>query len=187
MATLFQKLRTLFKANLHEMADKAIEKSDLAVYDEYIRQAERELEQFTRTIAPMIAQVKTTKRRRDNLANKAAELDWRVDQYLKAGRRTDAMVTMNMDVDMKAEGESMEMVLDKLYHEAHSWPGIVLKKKMAPPSFDELLESVECDSKHFGVIFFLDDVDKMKRPLRQSLLSRRLCGKPGRRETFHSF
>jgi len=93
MATLFQKLRTLFKANLHDLADRAIDRSDLAVYDEYIRQAERELEQFRQTIAPMIAQVSTTKRRRDNLAEKAARLDWEVDQYLKAERRTEAMVT----------------------------------------------------------------------------------------------
>jgi hypothetical protein len=42
MASLYQKLRTLIKASLHEMADQAIQKSDLAVYDEYIRQAERE-------------------------------------------------------------------------------------------------------------------------------------------------
>ncbi len=93
MASILQKLRVLFKANLHEMADRAIEKSDLAVYDEYIRQAERDLAEFKSTIAPMIAQVKTTKRRRENLATKAARLDWEVDQYLKAGRRTEAMVT----------------------------------------------------------------------------------------------
>lgn len=93
MASLFDKLRTLVRANLHEMADKAIEKSDLAVYDEYIRQAERELAEFRQTIAPMFAQVKTTKRRRDVLADKAARLDWQVDQYLQAGQRTEAMVT----------------------------------------------------------------------------------------------
>ena len=72
MASLLQKLNTLIKANLHEMADRAVQKSDLAVYDEYIRQAERELAQFVRTIEPMYAQVKTTSRRREDLANKAA-------------------------------------------------------------------------------------------------------------------
>ena len=61
------------------------------------------------------------------------------------------------------KGESMAMVLDKLYHEAHSWPGITLKSKSAPESFEGLLENVESDSKHFGVIFFLDDIDKMKK------------------------
>ena len=75
------------------MADQALQRSDLAVYDDYIRQAERELAEFVSTIAPMIAQVKTTKRRRDVLANKAAELDYMVDEFLKQNKRTQAMVT----------------------------------------------------------------------------------------------
>ena len=93
MASLFQKLRTLVRATLHELADEAIKRSDLAVYDDYIRQSETELKEFRNTITPMIAQVKTTRRRRENLANKAAELDYMVDEYLKSGRNTEAMVT----------------------------------------------------------------------------------------------
>lgn len=93
MASLFQKLRTLVRANLHDLADRAIQKSDLAVYDEYIRQAERELEEFKQTIRPMIAHVKTTRRRRELLADKAARLDAMVDQFLLKGKRTEAMVT----------------------------------------------------------------------------------------------
>ncbi len=93
MASLFQKLRTLVRATLHEMADQAIQKSDLAVYDDYIRQADRELTEFKNTIRPMIAQVKTSKRRRENLANKAAKLDFMVDDFLRQGKQTEAMVT----------------------------------------------------------------------------------------------
>jgi phage shock protein A len=93
MASLFQKLRTLVRATLHEMADQAIQKSDLAVYDDYIRVAERELAEFKRAIGPMLAQVKTTRRRRENLANKAAELDYAIDAFLRQGKQTEAMVT----------------------------------------------------------------------------------------------
>jgi lia operon protein LiaH len=93
MASLFHKLKTLVRATLHELADQAIQKSDLAVYDDYIRQAERELDRFRRTITPMIAQVKTTRRRRENLANKAAELDFLVDEFLRQGKQTEAMVS----------------------------------------------------------------------------------------------
>ena len=93
MASLLQKLRTLFKASLHEAADKALAKSDLAVYDQYIRDAEKEVQQFKKSIAPMFAQVKTSSRRREALANKAAELDYMVDQFLMKGKRTEAMVT----------------------------------------------------------------------------------------------
>jgi phage shock protein A len=93
MASLLQKLKTLFRAKLHETADKALQKNDLTIYDEYIRQAEREVDTFKRSIAPMFAQVKTTRRRREELANQAARLDLMVDQFLKAGKRTEAMVT----------------------------------------------------------------------------------------------
>lgn len=93
MASLFSKLLTLFKATLHDMADHAIERSDLSVYDEYIRQAEREVEQYKRTIAPLYAQVQTSKRRRDNLANQAAKLDAAIDQFLLRNKKTEAMVT----------------------------------------------------------------------------------------------
>lgn len=93
MASLFQKLKTLVRATLHDMADQAIQKSDLAVYDQYIRQAESELAEFTQTITPMIAQVKTTRRRRSILADKAAELDFMVDEFLRQGKQTEAMVS----------------------------------------------------------------------------------------------
>ena len=93
MASLLQKLRTLIKANLHDVADKALQKSDLAVYDAYIREAEEEVAEFKRSIAPMFAQVKTTRRRREALAEKAAKLDVMVDHYLLKDQRTEAMVT----------------------------------------------------------------------------------------------
>ncbi len=104
MASLFQKLRTLFNAKLHEAADRALEKSDLTVYDEYIRQAERELEGFKQSLVPMHAQVKTSKQRRENLATQAAKLDLAIDTYLKTGKRTEAMVSQ------KQFNSTMELV-----------------------------------------------------------------------------
>ena len=92
MASLLRKLRTLFKATLHEAADQALQKSDLAVYDEYIRQAEVEVAEFKRSIEPMFAQVKTSRRRREALATEAAKQDLMVDHYLKNGEKTEAMV-----------------------------------------------------------------------------------------------
>ena len=93
MASLFQKVKTLFQANLHDMADKAVRRNDLAVYDEYIRQAEKEIEVFKRSIAPMFAQVKQSGRRREALANEAAKLDIAIDNFLMRGKKTEAMVT----------------------------------------------------------------------------------------------
>ncbi len=93
MASLFQKLRVLFKATLHEAADQALAKSDLAVYDDFIRKATNEVEEFKETIAPMYGQVKQSKRRREALAENAARYDLQVDLYLRDGKKTEAMVT----------------------------------------------------------------------------------------------
>jgi phage shock protein A len=78
---------------LHDAADRALQKSDLAVYDDYIRQAERELDEFRKTILPMFAQVTTSRRRREALATKAAKMDLLVDKFLQQRKRTEAMVT----------------------------------------------------------------------------------------------
>lgn len=92
MASLLSKLKTLFKARLHDAADKALQKSDLTVYDQYIRAAEAELTEFKRTIEPMFAQIKTSRRRREALADNAAKYDLAVDRFLQQGKRTEAMV-----------------------------------------------------------------------------------------------
>ena len=42
--SFFQKIDTLIKANLHAMVDKALDSNSVAVLDEYIRQAEDNLQ-----------------------------------------------------------------------------------------------------------------------------------------------
>ena len=113
MASLLRKLRTLFKASLHEAADKALQKSDMAVYDEYIRQAEREVAEFTKSITPMFAQVQTSNRRREALANKAAELDYLVDQFLMKGKKTQAMVTQKQFSSIREMIRTYDASLEK--------------------------------------------------------------------------
>lgn len=93
MASLLQKLRTLFKARLHEAADKALQKSDLAVYDEYIAEPRTRTARVYPNHRPLFAQVKTSRRRREALANEAARFDLAIDTFLQQGKRTEAMVT----------------------------------------------------------------------------------------------
>ncbi len=103
MASLWQKIRTLFSAKLHDVVDRTLEKNDIAVYDEYIRQAAKEIEQFKKLTVPMYGQVKTTKRRREALAEKATKMDAAIDRFLQSGKRTQAMVTLkqfNSAMDM---------------------------------------------------------------------------------------
>ncbi len=93
MPPLLQKIRTLFKATLHELADNAVRRNDLDVYDAYIRQAEDEISEFKSAIAPLFAQVQASRRRREALADRAAELDLAVDRFLMLDKQTEAMVS----------------------------------------------------------------------------------------------
>lgn len=127
MASLFRKIRTLFLANLHDLADKAIEKNSLAVYDEYIRRAEAEIAEFKRTIKPLFGQVRESKRRRDALATEAAKLDLAIDDFLRRGKKTEALVSQRKFVSTMKMIKSYDATLSRQVAAAESLKDILLK------------------------------------------------------------
>lgn len=127
MASLLQKLRTLFKANLHDLADKALEKNSLAVYDEYIRQAEREVQEFRATITPIFAQVQATRRRREALATEAAKLDLATDRFLQQRKKTEALVAQRKFSATMRLIESYDRSLERQVRGAETLQDILLK------------------------------------------------------------
>jgi phage shock protein A len=127
MASLLQKLRTLFKANLHDLADKALEKNSLAVYDQYIRQAEQEIQQFRTTITPIFAQVQTARRRREALATEAAKLDLAIDRFLQQGKKTEALVAQRKFASTMKLIQSWDRSLERQVRGAETLQDIFLK------------------------------------------------------------
>jgi phage shock protein A len=83
MASLLEKVQTLIAANLHALVDEALKKNSLAVIDQYIRQVENNLEDLEDAAATIGGEVKTLKRKYDDFAAKAAELDRNIDLMLK--------------------------------------------------------------------------------------------------------
>mgnify|MGYP003383447427 CR=1 FL=1 len=86
MASLLDKVRTLISANLHSMVDTALKANSVAVMDDYIRQAEDNLEKLEDAAATVGGQVKTLKRKYDEEAAKAAKLDRDIDALLQQDR-----------------------------------------------------------------------------------------------------
>ncbi len=86
MASLLDKVRTLISANLHAMVDSALRSNSVAVMDEYIRQAEDNLEKLEDAAATVGGEVKTLKRKNDEYAAQAAKLDRDIDALLQQGR-----------------------------------------------------------------------------------------------------
>src|SRR5512137_748891 len=86
MASLLDKINTLISANLHAMVDKALQSNSVAVMDEYIRQAEDNLEKLEDATATVGGEVKTLKRKADEYNAQVTKLDRDIDALLQQGR-----------------------------------------------------------------------------------------------------
>ncbi len=82
MASLLQKINTLISANVHGLVDQALEANSLKVMDEYIRQAERNLDALDDAAATIGGTVKTLKRKYEEFAASAEKLDRDIDTLL---------------------------------------------------------------------------------------------------------
>jgi phage shock protein A len=115
MASLLDKVRTLISANLHSMVDSALKANSVAVMDEYIRQAEDNLEKLEDAAATVGGEVKTLKRKADEYAAQAAKLDRDIDALLQQNRNDLATAaqakfntTQRLAEDYKAQYERQQ-------------------------------------------------------------------------------
>ncbi len=84
--SFFQKIETLIKANLHSMVDKALDENSVAVLDEYIRQAENNLDELEDALITVKGQVKTLKRKYETIRAEAEALDNDIDRLLRLNK-----------------------------------------------------------------------------------------------------
>jgi hypothetical protein len=71
MASLLEKVGVLVRANLHALVDEALKKNSVAVLDEYIRQAENNLEDLEDAAATVGGNVRTLERKHKEYQSKA--------------------------------------------------------------------------------------------------------------------
>jgi phage shock protein A len=95
MATLLEKVQTLISANLHEMVDKALETSSVAVMKQYIRDAEKNLDELEDAAATVGAEVKSMERKYKEYKKKADQLDRNIDALLMQGKADLARAAQN--------------------------------------------------------------------------------------------
>ncbi|MBI1881910.1 MAG: PspA/IM30 family protein [Chloroflexi bacterium] len=93
--SLFQKIDTLIKANLHAMVDKALDANSVAVLDEYIRQAENNLDDLEDALVTIKGQVKTLQRKYETFQAEAEALDRDIDRLLSLGKEDLAMAAQS--------------------------------------------------------------------------------------------
>jgi phage shock protein A len=95
MASLLDKVQTLISANLHAMVDAALRANSLAVFDQYIREVEDNLENLEDALATVGGEVKTLRRKRGELDQRAAELDRNIDIFLQEGKEDLALAAQS--------------------------------------------------------------------------------------------
>ncbi|MBL8145867.1 MAG: PspA/IM30 family protein [Anaerolineae bacterium] len=86
MASLFEKINTLISANLHSMVDRALEQNSVAVMDEYIRQAEKDMKELEESTVQVGGSVRTLKRKYEEFADAAEKLDRDIDTLVVKGK-----------------------------------------------------------------------------------------------------
>ncbi|MBN1220362.1 MAG: PspA/IM30 family protein [Anaerolineae bacterium] len=100
--SLFQKVQTLISANMHAMIDSALDANSVAVLDEYIRQAENNLDDLEDALVTVKGQVKTLKRKYEAFQAEADALDADIDRLLKLGK-DDLAIAAQSQYNSKAD------------------------------------------------------------------------------------
>jgi phage shock protein A len=88
MASLLDKVNTLIRANLHSLVDRALQQNSVAVLDEYIRQAENNLNALEDAVATVGGNVRTLKRKFEEYTVASQQLDRDIDTLLAKGQDT---------------------------------------------------------------------------------------------------
>jgi len=91
--SLLGKIKILISATLHSLFDQALRSNSLAVFDEYIREAEQSMDTLKSALVDLVVTVKTLKAKYESAADEAAKLDLQVDAALQADKTVIAKVT----------------------------------------------------------------------------------------------
>ncbi len=121
MASLLSKVQTLISANLHALMDNALKANSVAVLDEYIRQAEDNLDDLQDALVTVRGQVKTLKRKYEMFQAEADQLDADIDRLLKVGKEDLAVAAQSqynskaaLAQEYKDQFEKQQVEADKL-------------------------------------------------------------------------
>lgn len=95
MASLLEKTQTLIQANMHAMVDRALESNSVAVMKQYIRDAEKNLQELEDAAATVGGEVKTLERKYKEYKKKADQMDRNIDVFLMQGKEDLARAAQN--------------------------------------------------------------------------------------------
>jgi len=95
MASLLKKIQTLISANLHSLVDSALKANSMAVFDQYVREVEDNLDSLEDAVATVGGELKTLRRKKSDREREAADLDRNIDLFLREGKEDLAMAAQS--------------------------------------------------------------------------------------------
>lgn len=113
MASLLQKVQTLIQANLHAMVDSALKANSLAVFDQYVREVEDNLENLEDAVATVGGELKTLRRKKASHDQRAAELDRNIDIFLREGKEDLALAAQSKLNSVNRLSQNYEEMIER--------------------------------------------------------------------------
>jgi len=154
MASLLDKVNTLISANLHSMIDKALESNNLKVMDEYIRQAEKNLDALEDSAATVGGTVKTLKRKYDEISAKVEKLDRDIDLLLTKNKNDLAMAT-------QSDLNSKKQLAQEYYEQWQQQEGEYKKLMDAKLKLEVRLEGIRQEREQIKALLELAEAKKI--------------------------
>jgi len=165
MASLLDKVGVLVRANLHSLVDEALKKNSVAVLDEYIRQAEDNLEDLEDAAATVGGNVRTLERKHKEYQAKTDELDRNIDILLQKNKDELAVAaqsklnsTQRLAEDYKAQWEQQQREYQALINAKLKLEAKLTTIKQEREELQALLELAKSKEITAKAIQSLDDV-----------------------------
>lgn len=127
MASLLKKVQTLISANLHAMVDSALKANSLAVFDQYVREVEDNLENLEDAVATVGGELKTLRRKKTAQEQRAAELDRNIDIFLREGKEDLALAAQSKLNSVQRLAENYARTVERQEQEFQSLKDAKLK------------------------------------------------------------
>jgi len=166
MASLLDKVGTLIKANLHAMVDQALKANSLAVFDQYIRDAENNLDALEDAAATVGGNVKTLGRKVEQFQAESTKYDRDIDALLQQGKEdlaaavqaklntTNKLLAEYRESYQKTQVEYQRLMDSKLKLEAK-----LTTIKQEREQMHELLDLAKAKERTVGAIRSLKDLE----------------------------
>jgi phage shock protein A len=162
---VLKKFNTLISANLHAMLDRALRNHSMKVVDEYIREAERNLDDLEDTAATIGGTVKTLRRKYEEFAAQVEKLDRDIDTLLVKGKnelalaaQTDLNSKQKIAEEYRQQWQTQEEEYKRLLDARRRLEGRLMSVRQQREQLRALIELTAAKQLTIRTVRSLDDL-----------------------------